>query len=110
MDVFKDFLRDTLKLEKEDIYNVDTKDTFSFFNSDAQLTEFILQTFTEFKVDGRFINVEVSKTPEVAVAEKEAKRRGKKVEDTAEEINPIKVVEKGSYGKKEARKSRAFIS
>src|SRR6056297_29668 len=59
----KDFLRDTLKLEKEDIYNVDTKDTFSFFNSDAQLTEFILQTFTEFKVDGRFINVEVSKNP-----------------------------------------------
>ena len=58
-----DFLRDTLNLEKDDIFNVDTKDSFSFFNSDAQLTEFILQTFTDFKVDGRFINVEVSKKP-----------------------------------------------
>ena len=59
----KDFLRDTLNLEKEDIYNVDTKDSFSFFNTDAQLTEFIIQTFTDFKVDGRFINVEVSTKP-----------------------------------------------
>ncbi|KQC28824.1 DEAD/DEAH box helicase [Flagellimonas eckloniae] len=59
----KDFLRDTLNLDKEDIFNVDTKDSFSFFNTDAQHTENILQTFTEFKVDGRFINVEVSKNP-----------------------------------------------
>ncbi|MDC6365017.1 MULTISPECIES: DEAD/DEAH box helicase [Flavobacteriaceae] len=59
----KDFLRDTLNLEKDDVFNVDTKDSFSFFNTDAQLTEFVLQTFTDFKVDGRFINVEVSKKP-----------------------------------------------
>ena len=52
------------------------------------------------------------KTPEVAVAEKEAKNVvEKKEEDTAEEINPIKAVEKKEVtGKKEARKSRAFIS
>ncbi|PRX54448.1 DEAD/DEAH box helicase [Flagellimonas meridianipacifica] len=59
----KDFLRDTLNLEKEDIFNVDTKGSFSFFNTDASLTEFILQTFTDFKVKGRFINVEVSTKP-----------------------------------------------
>ncbi len=59
----KDFLRDTLNLEKEDIFNVDTKGSFSFFNSDASLTDFILQTFTDFKVKGRFINVEVSTKP-----------------------------------------------
>lgn len=59
----KDFLRDTLNLEKEDIFNVDTKGSFSFFNTDASLTDLILQTFTEFKVKGRFINVEVSKKP-----------------------------------------------
>lgn len=59
----KDFLRDTLNLEKEDVFNVDTKDSFSFFNTEAQLTELVLQTFTEFKVKGRFINVEVSKSP-----------------------------------------------
>ncbi|WP_420322873.1 DEAD/DEAH box helicase [Flagellimonas sp.] len=67
----KDFLRETLNLEKDDVFNVDTKDSFSFFNTDAQLTEFILQTFTDFKVKGRFINVEVSKDPGGA-------RKGKK--------------------------------
>ncbi|SHG24015.1 DEAD/DEAH box helicase [Flagellimonas flava] len=59
----KDFLRDTLNLEKEDVFNVDTKDSFSFFNTEARLTDLVLQTFTEFKVKGRFINVEVSKNP-----------------------------------------------
>ena len=59
----KDFLRDTLDLDKDDIYKVDTKDTFSFFNTDAKFTPLILETFSDFKVDGRFVNVEVSKSP-----------------------------------------------
>jgi len=59
----KDFLRDTLNLGKEDVYKVDTKDSFSFFNTEAEHTEQILQFFTDFKLDGRFINVEVSKNP-----------------------------------------------
>ena len=54
------------------------------------------------------------RTPAVAVAaEKEAKNVvAKKAEDTVEEINhPIKVVEKKEATvKKEARKSRDFIS
>ncbi|CAZ94113.1 DEAD/DEAH box helicase [Zobellia galactanivorans] len=59
----KDFLRDTLNLGKEDVYKVDTKDSFSFFNTEAEHTEQILQFFTDFKLEGRFINVEVSKNP-----------------------------------------------
>ena len=59
----KDFLRDTLGLDQDDIYKVDTKDTFSFFNTDAKFTPMVLETFTDFKVDGRFVNVEVSKNP-----------------------------------------------
>ena len=59
----KDFLRDTLSLGKEDVYKVDTKDSFSFFNTEAEHTEQILQFFTDFKLEGRFINVEVSKSP-----------------------------------------------
>ncbi len=59
----KDFVRDTVGLGKEDIFKVDVKDSFSFFNSEADVTEQILKTFTEFKVDGRFVNVEVSKSP-----------------------------------------------
>ncbi|MET1259728.1 DEAD/DEAH box helicase [Flagellimonas sp. DF-77] len=59
----KDFLRDALGLDKDDIYKVDTKDSFSFFNTDGKLTPLVMETFTDFKVDGRFINVEVSKNP-----------------------------------------------
>ncbi|NNC63042.1 MAG: DEAD/DEAH box helicase, partial [Eudoraea sp.] len=60
----KDFLRDTLSIGKDDVYRVDVKDSFSFFNTDAALTDQILKTFKDFKVDGRFVNVEVSKSPE----------------------------------------------
>lgn len=59
----KDFIRDTVGLGQDDIFKVDVKDSFSFFNTDAVVTEKILSTFTEFKVDGRFVNVEVSKSP-----------------------------------------------
>ena len=59
----KDFIRDTVGLGKDDVFKVDVKDSFSFFNTDAEATEKILSTFTEFKVDGRFVNVEVSKSP-----------------------------------------------
>ena len=59
----KDFIRDTVGLGQEDIFKVDVKDSFSFFNTEAEATQQILDTFTEFKVDGRFVNVEVSKSP-----------------------------------------------
>lgn len=59
----KDFLKDTLSLGKEDLYKVDVKDSFAFFNADSQYKDFILETFTNFKVKGRFINVEVSDNP-----------------------------------------------
>ncbi len=59
----KDFLRDTLSLGQEDVYKVDTKDSFSFFNTEAEHTEQILKFFTDFKLNGRFINVEISQNP-----------------------------------------------
>jgi len=59
----KDFIRETVGLGKEDVFKVDVKDSFSFFNTEAESTEQILSTFTEFKVKGRFVNVEVSKNP-----------------------------------------------
>ncbi len=60
----KDFLRDTLNIGKDDVYRVDVKDSFSFFNTESEFTDRILSTFKDFKVDGRFVNVEVSKSPE----------------------------------------------
>ncbi|WP_430907422.1 DEAD/DEAH box helicase [Maribacter sp. 2-571] len=59
----KDFIRDTAGLGRDDLFKVDVKDSFSFFNTEADVTDRILETFTDFKVKGRFVNVEVSKSP-----------------------------------------------
>ena len=75
----KDFLRDTLSLEKDDIYKVDTKDSFSFFNTDSDFMPLILETFQDFKVNDRFINVEVSKNSRGSrKGGKRDRRRGEK--------------------------------
>ncbi|MEM0517279.1 MULTISPECIES: DEAD/DEAH box helicase [Aequorivita] len=57
----KDFLRDLLQLGKDDIYKVDVKDSFSFFNTDTKHQEMVMGIFKDFKLDGRQINVEISK-------------------------------------------------
>ena len=55
----KDFLRDTLQLNQDDVYKVDVKDSFAFFNTDESKSK-VLEFFTDFKQDGRFINVEIT--------------------------------------------------
>tara|TARA_R110000850_G_scaffold150497_1_gene273141 strand:+ start:35311 stop:37104 length:1794 start_codon:yes stop_codon:yes gene_type:complete len=57
----KDFLRDLLNLGKDDVYRVDVKDSFSFFNTDTKHQELVLGIFEDFKLEGRHVNVEVSK-------------------------------------------------
>src|SRR5690606_24340449 len=57
----KDFLRDLLQLGKDDVYKVDVKDSFSFFNTDTTHEEMVMGIFKDFKLDGRQINIEVSK-------------------------------------------------
>ncbi|MGO3181701.1 MAG: DEAD/DEAH box helicase [Aequorivita sp.] len=57
----KDFLRDLLNLGKDDVYKVDVKDSFSFFNTDTKHQEMVMSVFKDFKLDGRQINVEISK-------------------------------------------------
>lgn len=56
----KDFLKEQLDLGRDDVFKVETKDSFSFFNTENELREKVLAHFTDFKYDGRFINVEVS--------------------------------------------------
>ncbi len=56
----KDFLKDNLKLGRDDIFKLDCKESFSFFNTEKALEENVLAFFTDFKHDGRFVNVEVS--------------------------------------------------
>ncbi|PZR21181.1 MAG: ATP-dependent RNA helicase [Flavobacterium psychrophilum] len=57
----KDFLRDTLGLGRDDVFKVDVKEGFSFFNTDAEHSEKVLDTLNSFQMDGRRINVEISK-------------------------------------------------
>lgn len=107
----KDFLRDTLNLEKEDIFNVDTKDSFSFFNSDAHLAELIIQTFTEFKLEGRFINVEISTKPGGGGGKGGGKKRGHRKgghRKGGSNKPSFKGGKKGGYGKKGGKKRSGF--
>ncbi len=56
----KDFLKETLSLGPDDLFKVDVMDSFSFFNTDKAHLAKVAEVFTDFKVDGRFVNVEVS--------------------------------------------------
>ncbi|AVM55956.1 DEAD/DEAH box helicase [Capnocytophaga sp. oral taxon 864] len=56
----KDFLKATLNLGRDDVFKVDVKNSFSFFNTDADLSDLVMNTFNDFQLDGRFINVELS--------------------------------------------------
>ena len=57
----KDFLRDTLEFGKDDVFKVDVKEGFSFFNTDAEHAEKVMETFNSIHLEGRKINVEISK-------------------------------------------------
>jgi ATP-dependent RNA helicase DeaD len=56
----KDFLKEQLSLGRDDVFKVDVKESFSFFNTENELKEKILEFFTDYKYEGRFVNVEVS--------------------------------------------------
>ena len=56
----KDFLKEVLELGRDDVFKVEVKDSFSFFNTENELKEKVLAFFTDFKHEGRFVNVEVS--------------------------------------------------
>jgi len=56
----KDFLKEQLNLGRDDVFKVDTKDTFSFFNTEKEHQEKVLAYFTDFKHNGRFVNVEIT--------------------------------------------------
>ncbi|MCC1483604.1 DEAD/DEAH box helicase [Winogradskyella immobilis] len=56
----KDFLKEKLELGRDDVFKVDVKESFSFFNTEKGLQEKVLAFFTDFKHEGRFVNVEVS--------------------------------------------------
>ncbi len=56
----KDFLRKTLDLGCDDLFKVDVKEGFSFFNTDAAHSERIIEILNNMHHEGRQVNVEIS--------------------------------------------------
>ncbi|WP_299261716.1 DEAD/DEAH box helicase [uncultured Aquimarina sp.] len=57
----KDFLKETLDLGRDAVSRVDVKESFSFFNTDSEHQDAILAIFEDFKLEGRKVNIEISK-------------------------------------------------
>ncbi len=57
----KDFLKETLDLGRDDVFKVDVKEGFSFFNTDGEHTEKVMEILNGYSLNGRRINVEISK-------------------------------------------------
>jgi ATP-dependent RNA helicase DeaD len=57
----KDFLKETLDLGRDDVFKVDVKEGFSFFNTDGEHTDKVMEVLNGFDLNGRRINVEISK-------------------------------------------------
>ena len=74
----KDFLRDSLELGQDDIFKVDVKDSFSFFNSETNNLAKILEFFKDYEINGRFVNVEITDNKERGKQKRSRKRRGEK--------------------------------
>lgn len=74
----KDFLRDSLELGQDDIFKVDVKDSFSFFNSETKNLAKILEFFKDYEINGRFVNVEITDNKERGKQKRSGKRRGEK--------------------------------
>lgn len=74
----KDFLRDSLELGQDDIFKVDVKDSFSFFNSETKNLAKILEFFKDYEINGRFVNVEITDNKERGKQKRSRKRRGEK--------------------------------
>lgn len=73
----KDFLRAVLELGKDDVFRVDVKDNFSFFNTEPANMTKVLEFFNDFKHNGRFVNVEISQEKPTKNRRKSGKKRGR---------------------------------
>ena len=76
----KDFLRDSLQLGQDAVFKVDVKDSFSFFNTETAHMPKVLEFFSDFKQNGRYVNVEITEKQDRSRQRRNGKRRndGKK--------------------------------
>ncbi|NER11955.1 DEAD/DEAH box helicase [Leptobacterium flavescens] len=101
----KDFLKEVMELGRDDVYRVDVKESFSFFNTDAAHTEAILEMFKNFKLDGRYINVEISSNPGGGGRRR---NRGDRNNRRGDRGFSFEGKRKGNKSKKEHRKGNSF--
>jgi hypothetical protein len=53
--------KETLDLGRDDVFKVDVKEGFSFFNTDPEHTDKVMEVLNNVQLEGRRINVEISK-------------------------------------------------
>ncbi|WP_034895083.1 DEAD/DEAH box helicase [Gillisia sp. Hel_I_29] len=56
----KDFLKENLDLGRDDVFRVDVKESFSFFNTNSEISEKVIAYFQDFQHQGRRVSVEIS--------------------------------------------------
>lgn len=103
----KDFLKATLNLGKEDVFQVDVKNSFSFFNTESNYADLVMSTFNDFRLDGRFINVEISnKSSSRGKGNKreEEGRSKKKGQPNSRKQKTIEAFDKAFGGKKKKKR------
>lgn len=71
----KDFIKESLGLSQGDVFKVDVKDSFSFFNTEACHTPKVLEFFSNFKKNGRYINVEITEKQDRSRQSRKVKKK-----------------------------------
>jgi ATP-dependent RNA helicase DeaD len=69
LDVIEDYLKETLDLGRDDVFKVDVKEGFSFFNTSDQSIQ--IMEVLNVQLEGRRINVEISKVAEDVIITEE---------------------------------------
>lgn len=57
----KDLVREITQLGKDEVFHVDTMDSFSFFNTDVAHTDKVLEAFKGVQFNNRKVDIEISK-------------------------------------------------
>ncbi|NND15915.1 MAG: DEAD/DEAH box helicase [Eudoraea sp.] len=74
----KDFIIDELRVGGDEIFRIDVKESFSFFNTAPDLQEYVLSTLSASNFKGRAISIEISRNPEIAPGGRRRKKNRSK--------------------------------
>ncbi len=102
----KDFLKEVLELGRDDVFKVDVKESFSFFTTEKSLQEKVLAFFTDFKHEGRFVNVEVSEDKGSGTSRNKRRRDGGGGDSRRRDDKPRGERRSGSRDNSDNRSSR----